>query len=187
MNLIKSFNFEFLKQNIKKSKGAIILSLMIVPLFLSIWMVVAGLNEETPTIISLQITGWLDLVFMYILPFIYSSILFGFVFKKTSTDFINAIPINRKTVFVTNTIGGILLITMIQLLAGLIALLWGAVFNNLVIFPRAVLDMMIISWVSYVFVFITANLAMSISGTKRYTFYCYCFNSFFNSCYIGII
>ena len=167
MSLIKSFNFNFLKQNIKKSKGAIILSLIIVPLIISMYLVVYGLELHTPEVVPTTTIGVIDIIFMYIIPFVYSALLFGFVFKKTSTDFMNSMPINRKTMFITNTIGGILLITLIQLLSGFFALLWGAVFKNLIIFPSAVLDIMIVSWISYVFVFIASNLAMTFSGTHQ--------------------
>lgn len=170
MSLIKSFNFSFLKQNIKKSKGTIILSLIIVPLIFSMYFVVSGLELSSPEKMEFETLETMDFIFMYIIPFVYSVILFGFVFKKSSTDFMNSMPINRKTMFVTNTIGGIILITLIQLLSGFFALLWGAIFKNIIVFPTAILDIMINSWISYVFVFIASNLAMSFSGTKQTQF-----------------
>ena len=170
MSLIKSFDFNFLKQNYRKSKGGIILSLIIVPLLISIYLVIEGLNVNSYQFISTNDFGNIDLFFMYIIPFVYSVFLFGFVFKKNSTDFINSMPINRKTIFVTNTIGGIILITIIQLLAGLFVLLWGAIFKNLIIFPTSVLETIILSWFSYIFVFISANLAMTFSGTLQAQF-----------------
>ena len=166
MSLIKSFNYNLFKQNLKKSKGMIIISLIIVPLIISIYLVLSGIWRNSQEIVLPQEFGIADLIFMYIIPFIYSASLFGFVFKKPSTDFMNSMPINRKTMFVTNTITGIILITIIQLLSGFFILLWGAVFKNLIIFPMAVLEMIILSWVSYVFVFVVSNLAMSISGTQ---------------------
>ena len=165
MSLMKSFNFNFLKQNIKKSKGGIIISLIIVPLIISIGMVVSGINSDSSEFITPESFGMIDLVFMYIIPFVYSVFLFGFVFKKPSTDFMNSMPINRKTMFVTNTIGGIALITIIQLLSAFTVLLWGGLFGNLVVFPMSVLEMTLLSWCSYVFVFVSANLALTFSGT----------------------
>lgn len=165
MSLMKSFNFNFLKQNLKKSKGGVILSLIIVPLVISIYMVVMGINSSSSEFISPDIFGMIDLVFMYIIPFVYSVFLFGFVFKKPSTDFMNSMPVNRKTMFVTNTIGGIGLMTIIQLLSAFTVLLWGGLFGNLIVFPMSVFEMMFLSWCSYVFVFISANLALTFSGT----------------------
>ena len=165
MSLMKSFNFKFLKENIKKSKGGIILSLIIVPLILSIYMVVTGMNADTVEIISDESFGNMSLVFMYIIPFVYSVMLFGFVFKKPSTDFMNSMPINRKTMFITNTVGGIILITIMHLLAALLTLLWSLIYTNLVVFPMDIIETMLMSWCSYVFIFTVANLAMSISGT----------------------
>ena len=52
MSLMKSFNFNFLKQNIKKSKGGIIISLIIVPLIISIGMVVSGINSDSSEFIT---------------------------------------------------------------------------------------------------------------------------------------
>ncbi len=165
MNLTKSFNWNFLKQNIKKSKGGIILSIIIVPLIISLYMVTDAINSNSLQIISHDFFGNMNLFFMYIIPFVYSVFLFGFVFKKPSTDFMNSMPINRKTMFITNTIGGIGLITIIQLLSAFTILFWGGIFGNLVVFPMDVLETMLLSWCSYVFVFISANLAMTISGT----------------------
>ena len=167
MSLIKSFNGKFLKQNLKKAKGTVLLCLIIVPLILSIYLVVAGIELKSPEILPQNAIGIINAIFMYVVPFVISVILFGFVFKKSSTDFMNSMPINRTTMFITNTLGGILLITIIQLASALIALLWGAIFPNVIVFPMLVLDTMIVSWLSYVFIFSATNLAMTISGTQK--------------------
>lgn len=165
MNLIKSFNFSLLKQNFRKSKGTIILSLIIVPLIISIVFLIASKRVNNPQIFSAKILGTCDCVFMYIIPYLYSGILFGYVFKKNSSDFINSMPVNRTTVFVTNTIGGIFLITCIQLLSGIFMFLGSKIFSNLIVFPLAIFEIMLVSWISYVFVFIVSNLAISFSGS----------------------
>ena len=170
MSLIKSFNFAFFKQNIKKSKGATFLAILICPLILSIYLVVTGINVYSPYVVPVTVLKATDLFFMYIIPFVLSVILFGFVFKKSSTDFINSMPINRKTMFITNTIGGIILITINQLLIGFVTLLWTTIFTNLMILPNSLVDILITSWISYIFVFIASNLAMTIAGTKQSQF-----------------
>ena len=44
MNLIKSFNFKFFKENLKKSKGAVALLVLLVPIF-TLLVTVLILNE----------------------------------------------------------------------------------------------------------------------------------------------
>ncbi len=170
MNLTKSFNFKFFKQNVKKSRGGIILSIIILPLILSIMMFLTGTNYHNVEIISSDSYGVINLVLMYIIPFVYSVYLFGYVFKKPSTDFLNSLPINRKTVFVTNTIGGIGLITIIQALATMTVFAWSFIFKNIVIFPAEIFEMALLCWTSYVFIFVASNLAMTFSGTKSTQF-----------------
>ena len=45
MNLIKSFNFKFFKENVKKSKGAIALLVLVVPIYITL-ITVLWLNES---------------------------------------------------------------------------------------------------------------------------------------------
>ena len=70
MNSKKLFNFRFLKQNIKKSKSGIILSIIIVPLILSIYMVLCGLNSTSYEFISHSQIGIYNLIFMYLIPYL---------------------------------------------------------------------------------------------------------------------
>ncbi len=164
MNLIKSFNFKFLKENMKKSKGAIALLLLVVPIF-TLLVTVLVLNNYNVNVPSKMSFMPINFIGLYIIPVIMSFTLFGYVYKKKSVDFINSQPINRKTIFVTNTIGGIILITIIQFITAIILLLCGAFLPNLAIFPQMILDIFIMMWISYVFVFLATNLAMSVSGT----------------------
>lgn len=115
MNLIKSFNFKFFKENVKKSKGAIALLVLIVPIFITL-ITILCLNDSNVNVPSKGSFLFINFIGMYFIPVLMSSALFGYVYKKKSVDFINSQPINRKTIFVTNTIGGIVLITIIQLL-----------------------------------------------------------------------
>lgn len=164
MNLIKSFNFKFFKENLKKSKGAVALLILLVPIFTSL-VTVLLLNEYNTNIPSKISFSSINFIGMYIIPVIMSLVLFGYVYKKKSVDFINSQPINRKTIFVTNTIGGIILITIIQIITAIVLLICGAILPELVVFPQMILDIFVMMWISYVFVFLVANLAMSVSGT----------------------
>ena len=109
MSLKKLFNLDYFLQNIKKSKMSILLFLLVVPIFTSLLIITAG--EELMDVSFLGLGGF-NIFFMYITPFILSLSLFGYVYKKRSADFMCSMPISRKSVFTTNTIGGILLIIL---------------------------------------------------------------------------
>lgn len=73
-------------------------------------------------------------------------------------------PLDKKTIFTTNALGGIILIIGMQLL-NLIIILTGAVlFKNIVIYPQILIDIFIQMTISYIFVYTISNIAMSISG-----------------------
>ena len=160
MNLAKLFNFKYLMQNIKKSKMAIILFLSIVPIFTSLIIITSASNSYVPSFLEL---GLANIIFMYITPFILSFSLFGYVYKKKSIDFIGSMPISRKSIFVTNTIGGIVLIVLTQLITLICTLLLGAITES-IIFTQLAFDIFIFQTIAYILVFTVANLAMSISG-----------------------
>lgn len=165
MNLIKSFNYNYLKENIKKSAGLIMLLSIVVPVF-TLLVIILGINNTESIVVSdktpLLIINFIG---MYVIPVLISFVLFGYIYKKKSVDFINSKPINRKSIFVTNTIGGIILITVIQLITAIILLICNLILPKIIIFPGLVIDIFVIMWVSYVFVFLATNIAMSLSGT----------------------
>ncbi len=165
MNLIKLFNPAYLKENIKKSRGFIILFLILVPLFTALVTILELNNTRIVNVADKVELGLINMIGMYVIPFVLSFSLFGYVYRKNSVDFINSMPLNRKTIFVTNTIGGILLITLMQFITAMILVICGAVLENIIIFPKLISDLCILMWISYVFVFIATNLAMTFSGT----------------------
>lgn len=165
MSLIKLFNPSYLKENIKKSRGFILLFLILVPLFTALVTILEVNGNASVNIAEKVEIAWVNLIGMYLIPFILSFTLFGYVYKKNSVDFINSMPLNRKTIFITNTIGGILLITVMQFLTALILVICDALLVNVVIFTKMISDIFILMWVSYVFVFVATNLAMTLSGT----------------------
>lgn len=164
MNLIKSFNINYLKQNIKKSKGLLGIFLILVPLanFLLIFLNSITIDEvvtlETETFMIFNIIG------MYIVPIVITVALFGYVYKKNSVDFVNSMPLDKKTIFTTNALGGIILIIGMQLLNLIIMLIGAILFKNIVIYPKMMIDIFIQMTVSYIFVYTISNIAMSISG-----------------------
>ncbi len=165
MNLTKLFNFKYFKENLKKSKGLVALLLIVVPIFTTLFTVLILNNGNQINIPSKMELIMINIMGMYIIPVLMSLVLFGYVYKKKSVDFINSQPINRKTIFMTNTIGGILLMAIIQAITAIMILICGAILQNLIIFPEMILDIFILMWISYSFIFVVTNIAMSVSGT----------------------
>lgn len=166
MNLTKLFNKNYLKENIKKSRGFIALFLILVPVFSALVIILGYSNDYTKIeVLNKGEICWVNLIGMYIIPFVLSFSLFGYVYKRNSVDFINSMPLDRKTIFVTNTIGGIILITIMQLITAIILIACSVFLNKVIIFSGLIWDVFLLLWTSYIFVFVATNLAMTISGT----------------------
>ena len=162
MHLTNLFNYKFLVQNIKKSKALIILLMALVPMFTSILLLSAGDNYA----LSFPEVSLVNIIGMYIIPVILSITLFNYVYKKNSVDFIGSMPISRRTIFMTNTIGGIAIIVLMQLLTMICTLLLSKILTNLVIFGSMIWDIFVYYTIAYIFVFVASNLAMTFSGNK---------------------
>ena len=175
MNLMKLFNMKYFMQNVKKSKMAILLFLSIVPIFTALTIITVGKDN----ILEFWELGLANIIFMYITPFLLSVSLFGYVYKKRSIDFIGSMPISRKSVFVTNTLGGIALIIISQLITFVISVLAG-LFTNGMIFTGMLWDIFVYQSIAYIFVFTISNLAMSISRKLINT---NCYNITYNISY----
>lgn len=169
MSLTKLFNKNYLLENMKKSKGALILFSTLVPILSGIVLIANSSNNANSYrtgILSGTDVSIINILGMYVIPVILSIILFGYVYRKTSVDFINSMPINRKSIFITNTIGGIVLILMMQIITVIELLICSAVLKNIVIFPQVAISSFIVLTISYIFVFTVTNVAMSISGNS---------------------
>lgn len=162
MNLTNLFNIKYLMQNIKKSKGLIILSLVLVPMFTSIIL----LSASSDYALSFAEISIVNIICMYIIPIVLSMSLFSYVYKKNSVDFIGSMPVSRKSIFITNTIGGIGIIVLMQLLTMISTLLLSKILSNIIIFSSMVWDIFVFYTIAYIFVFTVSNLAMSFSGNK---------------------
>ena len=158
MNLTKLFNFDFLLQNLKKSRMILTIFLLVVPLFTTIILTTSSDQAYN----FFELSG-INAVGMYIVPFIFSLCLFGYVYKKNSVDFMCSMPISRKSMFATNTLGGILLILATQLIT-LICTFIVASFSESIIFPALIWDVFLYQFIAYMFDFTVSNLAMSLSG-----------------------
>lgn len=163
MNLTKLFNLKFLKQNLKKSKGQLILFLSIVPIFtfLTLMMSLTDSQGEVYTTANISI---INILGMYVIPVILSINLFGYVYKRKSVDFINSMPINKETIFVSNTIGGVFLIVLMQIINMFGLFIIKSMFAESIILTSVIWDSFIIMTISYIFVFTATNIAMSLAG-----------------------
>ena len=157
MNLMKLFNMKYFMQNVKKSKMAILLFLSIVPIFTALTIITLGKDS----ILEFWKLGLANIIFMYITPFVLSVVLFGYVYKKKSIDFIGSMPISRKSIFITNTIGGSILLILSQLVTLLVSLLAGTLVGGTV-FVGMLWDIFVYQSIAYIFVFTISNLAMSL-------------------------
>ncbi len=160
MNLAKLFNFKYFIQNVKKSKMAIILFLSIVPIFTALTIIT---TSSSNSLLEFYELGLANIIFMYITPFVLSFSLFGYIYKKKSIDFIGSMPISRKSIFVTNTIGGIILLILSQLVTLIISIILST-FSDAIIFVPMLFDIFIYQTIAYIFVFTVSNLAMSTCG-----------------------
>ena len=165
MNLTNLFKFNYLKENIKKSKAIILLCILLLPILNGI-VLLMKCSDGTKFMPNIyEISGFV-LFGMYIIPVILSLTLFGFVYKKGSIDFTLSMPINKKQIFLTNTIGGICIIFIMQIVNFIIMLLISLIYSNIIISYRMLFDILFIYSISYIFVFVCTNIAVSVSSNK---------------------
>ena len=163
MSLIKWFNGKYLLQNLKKSKGLLTLLVLIIPIITT--LIIVSINASIFEVVVDEITlSYANLIGMYIIPFIISVIVGGYVYKRNSVDFINSMPMNRKTIFFTNFIAGVLIIFAIQVLTLITNLVCASIFTELFIPIGMIIDSFIVMLISYIFVFSASMLAMTVTG-----------------------
>ena len=161
MNSTKYFNFKFLKENFKQAKGLLIFFTSVLPLITIIYFIMKLMGRNY--VFSFTEFSLITYLLAFIIPFILAFVLFGFVFKKKSVDFYLAQPVNRKTIFVTNFLGGIGLLFSIIFLTTMVMLIFSLT-TNLVLPFGMILDYFIFFFVTYLFMFSMATLAISLSG-----------------------
>ncbi len=163
MNLKNLFNIHFLKENIRKSKGLLAFLLGIIPIINIIYLIIL-LTSSNNNLLDFNLLSFLTYAGMIFIPLALSLTFFGFVFKKKSVDFIMSKPISRKSIFITNTLGGILIILLFMLINTAIFGLFGLLFSNLTIPFALLVDYFLFWFISYVFIFTAVNLAIVLSG-----------------------
>ncbi len=160
MNLMKLFNKNYLKQNLKKSRTGLGITILIVPLLTVLVMI----NNSSGFRSSVIISNIISMLGMFTIPIAISKMLFGYVFKRKSVDFIGSMPLSRKTIFVTNLIGGILVIVFIQLLTSISIGITSLFLDNIIINMKMLIDFFVLGVISYTFVYTATNIGMAISG-----------------------
>ena len=165
MNLTNLFNFNYLKENIKKSKAIILLCILLLPIINGIILLMnCSLdNSFMPNIYELS---GAVLFGMYIVPIVLSITLFSFVYKKGSIDFTLSMPISKKQIFLTNTVGGIVILLLMQLINFIIMFFVSLIYSNIIIDYKMLFDILLIYSISYIFVFTCTNIAVSVSSNK---------------------
>ena len=164
MSLTKLFNKDYAIQNIKKSKSVLVLMLIIVPLVTLFSVYITDKTGYSYNPIKIGEYVWPTIVGIAIIPLLLSIVLLGYVYKKNKVDFINAMPIERKTIFMTNMILGIVFILLFQLLTLGINGLY-LVFNPDSFFVfEMMLDVFVVMLISYIYVYSACVLALSFSG-----------------------
>lgn len=162
MNLMKNFNINYLFQNLKKSRTTLAIFLGLIPILNTIILIMTLTNNPN-YILNFTEISILSFIGIYFLPVIISICLFNYIYKKKSVDFVNSMPLTRKSIFITNTILGITIFALMLLINTI--LIWAVT----TIFKAPVPLMMLLDYfwyfmIVYIFAFTTTNLAMTISG-----------------------
>ena len=162
MNLMKYFNYNYMIQNLKKSKSILIFFLGLIPIA-GIFSYLVLISNTSLYNITLEAISIIHYFGIYFIPILLSLCLFGFIYKKKQVDFTLSMPLSRKTIFTTNTITGILLLILMVTFSAL-GIYIVNLFTDFIIPFRMIIDYILIWSITYIFVFILTNIAMSISG-----------------------
>lgn len=165
MNLTNLFNLKFLKENIKRSRAVILLLIFLVPVINVIIYLMNATNSGSfmPSIFEI---APLSVVGMYIVPVLLSITLFSFIYKRKSSDFVMSFPVSKKQIFMSNTLGGIIIIIISNLVNYLLLLIATLLLTNVLLDYRMLFDIFILWTISYIFVFTCTNIAVSVSSNR---------------------
>lgn len=165
MNLTSLFNFKYLKENLKRSKAIILLSIFLIPVINVIIYLMRSVNngDYAPSIFDIST---LSVVGMYVVPVILSITLFSFVYKRKSSDFVMSFPVTKRQIFISNTVGGIIVLLFMNIVNLILILFSTILLSNVLIDYEMIFDMFMLWTISYIFVFICTNIAISVSSNK---------------------
>ena len=165
MSLTSLFNFSYLKENIKKSKAIIFLCMLLLPIINGIILLMRGSAGDNFVATMYDLSG-IILFGMYIIPLVLSITLFSFIYKKGAVDFTLSMPINKRQIFLTNTIGGITIIFIMQVINFIVMLLVSLIYSNIIVPYKMLFDILFMYSIAYIFVFACTNIAVSVASNK---------------------
>lgn len=157
-------NFNYIFQNIKQSKGIFLLIIIIFPL-LNLLININGNQTDIGEILTsiFSVGG----ILRFIIPMVISLELFDYVFKRKKVDLIASMPINKKTIFISNTVAGILMLMLLNMLI-LTTTILPAVFNTeTTIIVERIIDNVLLLFLSQLVIFTLTNIAIALTGKVR--------------------
>lgn len=160
MNLMKLFNFNFIKENIKKSLGILLFLFFIIPI-VNILYLFNMLNQQIYVINLIDLTK-MTCFASFIFPVVIAYILNNYLFKQNSLDFYLSKPINKRKLFFSNILAGLLLIFVLLIINVIVFSLFNL--TNLSIPFALLFDYFIYTFVLYSFIYIVITLAISLCG-----------------------
>lgn len=165
MNLIKFFKKNYAFQNLKKSKGILAIMLLVIPV-ITLFCLYAQDSSNYSEPYEIFVAVGANFFGMIIIPYILSNVLFGYVYKRNSIDFINAMPINRKNLYLTNIVVGTLYIIILQLLTFLLSSVYIVTVGDSLYSVKLMFDLFLAMSLAYTFLFVSSCLALTVSGNK---------------------
>lgn len=160
MNLMKLINFNFIKENIKKSLGILLFLFFIIPI-VNILYLFNMLNQQIYVINLIDLTK-MTYFASFVFPVVIAYILNNYLFKQNSLDFYLSKPINKRKLFFSNILAGLLLILVLLIINVIVFSLFNL--TNLSIPFALLFDYFIYTFVLYSFIYIVITLAISLCG-----------------------
>lgn len=160
MNLMKLINFNFIKENIKKSLGILLFLFFIIPI-VNILYLFNMLNQQIYVINLIDLTK-MTYFASFIFPVVIAYILNNYLFKQNSLDFYLSKPINKRKLFFSNILAGLLLILVLLIINVIVFSLFNL--TNLSIPFLLLFDYFIYTFILYSFIYIVITLAISLCG-----------------------
>ena len=160
MNLTKLFNFNFIKENIKKSIGILLFLFFIIPI-VNILYLFNMLNQQI-YVINLIDLSKMTYFASFIFPVVVAYILNSYLFKQNSLDFYLSKPINKRKLFFSNIFTGLFIIIVLLIINVIIFSLFNL--TNLSIPFSLLFDYFIYTFILYTFIYIVISLAISLCG-----------------------
>lgn len=176
---MKLFNCNFLKENIRKSKEVLALLGVLLPILSIIFTFLLRSVESTDlAIITFPRMSLIASIGVFVIPPILAYCLFGFIFNKKKIDFYLSKPVSRKSIFVTNIIGGSILLVLLILICSLFFALLSMI-TDFVCPWLMILDYFIHWSISYLFMFYVSTFAICFAGNMITSFVIVCLCLFF--------